>query len=61
MDLALRSALVHFAHTACGGTLDDAFDLIDRLVAEHGVPTDDAALRAFMTEVDRRAASSVGG
>lgn len=56
MDLALRATLVAFAHRTRGGDLADAFALVDELVDEHGVPTSDDSLLAFMRQVEERSA-----
>lgn len=57
MDLALRAALVIYASGVTG--LDHAFEVVDAVAADLGCPTDDDSLRAFMRQVDARAAEYV--
>lgn len=56
MDLALRASLVNFALVAASASTDDAFELVARIEAEQGAPTDVDSLCRFMAAIDQVAA-----
>jgi hypothetical protein len=61
MSPEMRATLVTFALKEIGGSLDDAWTTVDEVVAEHGDPVDENAVRRVMEAVIELAPDTLVG